>query len=672
MTHISRIFVDAGKSMKKLTIGLLAHVDAGKTTLTESILFLSGMIRQQGRVDKGSAFLDTEELEKKRGVTIHSKQAIAGLGVDSPLNLSGQDIRLTLIDTPGHADFAGEAERTLSVLDLAVLIVSAPDGVPDDLQKMSRLLDARNIPYIVFVNKTDLTGPGRESISDSLSGSLGTGVMEYRPEDPEALEDIASLSDKTIESFLDTGTLTSSDITSLIYSCRYHPAVFGSAVRNEGTGELLKLITAYAPNIRSKPELSMRIFKILYEDGQKLCFAKITGGRLNVRDTLPDDRLSGEKITQIRLYSGSRYKTQPVAEQGDVVALAGLDSAFSGMGIGEEPDEGRLQAHPVLKYRMLLPDDVPARTFIPKMRELAAEDPLLELEISDGGEAISISVMGDFQLEILSLTIEERFGVRVSFDSGRIIYKETIKAPAVGYGHFEPLRHYAEIHILMEPLPPGSGIEIRSALSVDELDINWQKTVMSALRQDLPPGILTGSALTDMRFTLISGRSHTKHSESRDFFEAARRAVRQGLMKAGCLLLEPCHDFVITLPTECLGRAINDISLMNGVSSLAGQDGDTAILQGTAPAKGIINYQRELTGYTSGRGSLELSFSGYRECPGAEAEAVISEICYDPGTDAGNPSGSIFTSHGAGRCIPWNECEAMMHAPDRAKEYTGL
>ena len=655
--------------MKKLSIGILAHVDAGKTTLTESILYKLGAIREQGRVDNGNAFLDTEALEKKRGVTIYSKQAVVTIDASDALNLSGEDMRITFIDTPGHTDFAGEAERSMPVLDLAILLISASDGVTETVRRLYYMLGRYKVPYVIFVNKMDMAKSGKEEIIGKLAKELGSGVLEHTEPAERIMEDIASLSEDTIEKYLDESYISNEDITRLIYSGKYHPVLFGAAIKNEGTEALIKLITKYAPEIAYRDKFSAKIFKLSYEDGHRLCFAKITGGKISVRDALPDERLDGEKITQIRMYNGGKYEALNTAYAGDVVTLVGIDSAFVGMGIGEEPDDEDMISRPVLRYRMLLPEDVPARVFIPKIRELAAEDPLLSLDYNNDRDEISISVMGEFQLEILALTIEERFGVKVRFDAGAVIYKETIAGPVIGYGHFEPLRHYAEVQLLMEPLPKGSGIETASAISVNELEINWQKTVISTLIKDMPKGVLTGAKLTDMRFTLIGGRAHTKHTESHDFYDAVRRAVRQGLMKAKSLLLEPYYEFRITLPKESLGRAINDISNMNGTSSVEGQDGDTTVVTGKAPAKSLFNYQSELTRYTSGMGRIELKLSGYEPCDPQEAEKITEDCGYDPDNDAENVSGSIFVEHGAGRYVPWDECESMMHVSKREADF---
>ena len=675
--------------MKKLSIGILAHVDAGKTTLTESMLYLTGMIRSQGRVDNGDAFLDTETLEKKRGVTIYSKQAMIDLAADAPLNMSGDDVRITIIDTPGHTDFVAEAERVLSVLNLAVLLISASDGVTDITRKIVHMLGEYRVPYVIFVNKMDMSTRSRETIADELIRKLGPGAIPVSPElvpgtncmadtsemvpgtdggTDGTIESIASLSEKTIEKFLSDETLTDSDVTELICSGLFHPALFGSALKNEGADDLIRLITRWLPDtfVSYRKTTSAKVFKIACEQGHKLSFVKVTGGRLNVRDTLPDTRCADDKITQIRIYNGGKYTTADFAEAGDVVVLTGIENAFAGMGIGEELDDETHINRPVLRYRMILPDDIPVRTFMPKLNELAAEDPLLDITAT--GDVISLSVMGEFQLEILSSVIEERFGVKVSFDRGEIIYKETIADAVMGFGHFEPLRHYAEVQLLMEPLPEGSGIEVGSMVSVDDLSINWQKNIMSVILNDLPTGVLTDSKLTDIRFTIAGGRSHIKHTEGGDFREAVRRAVRQGLMKADSVLLEPYYEFVITLPADSLGKAMNDIGMMNGTSSIDEQDEETAVLSGTAPARNLINYQSVLTSYTSGKGHIDLSFAGYRPCSAEYTQSVMDEKYYDPDSDTASPSGSVFVSHGAGEYVPWYEAESRMHIPSREAE----
>ena len=652
--------------MKKISLGIFAHVDAGKTTLTESILFDTGVIRVAGRVDNGDAFLDTEILEKKRGVTILSKQAICMLDRDNKLNKSSDDVKITIIDTPGHTDFIGEAERVLGVLDTALLLISGPDGVTASTKRLVGMLKSYRVPFYVFVNKMDMCQRSEDELVSELSEQLGEGYISYSSFE-DSMEEIASLSEATIEKYLETGAISSEDIKKLIFTGKCHPVVFGSALRNTGVDGLVGLITEYIPEIAYKNSFSAKIFKVGYEDGHKLSFAKITGGSISVRNEIDDERLHGEKISQIRCYSGGKYEAVDRAEAGDIVTFVGLESTFAGMGIGEAYDEEISISQPVLRYELELPADVPLRVFLPKLKEMASEDPLLHMEVVDE-DRVSIAVMGDFQMEILKETISERYGVNVRFVKGSFVYKETIKYPVVGYGHFEPLRHYSEVQILMEPLPRGRGIEVASDLSVNDLEINWQKTILTTISEHLPTGVLTGSELTDIRFTLILGKAHLKHTDSQDFREAVRRAVRQGLMKTESVLLEPMYDFVISLPTECVGRAMTDISDMGGICVL---DVD-GTLKGSAPARCISDYQTKLTQYTSGQGTIELKFAGYTDMPEEVMAKIIEEKAYDPDSDKNNPSGSIFCAHGAGYYVPWFECEDLMHLPSRESEYLDI
>ena len=652
--------------LKKITMGILAHVDAGKTTLTESILYNLGMIRNAGRVDNGDAFLDTDNLEKKRGVTILSKQALCDIDKDNELNNCGDDIRITLIDTPGHADFIGEAERALSVLDLALLLVSGPDGVTASTKRLIGMLKKYKIPYMVFINKMDMCERTEEELLSELLEKVGEGFIKYEDIFTK-WEEVAALSEVTIEKYLEEEKLSKEDVTSLISSGKFHPVVFGAALKNENVDELIRMITEYLPKISFKDSFSAKIFKVSFENGQKLSYAKITGGSVAVRGEIEDPRLAGEKISQIRSYSGVKYVNVDKAEAGDVVAFLGLEHTFAGMGLGEEFDDDAPVCQPVLRYDVVLPTDVPLRVFLPKLRELCDEDPLLQLEII-GEDRASISVMGSFQMEILRERVLEKYGVPIDFAKGSFVYKETIASPVIGYGHFEPLRHYSEVQILMEPLPRGTGIEVASDLSVNDLDINWQKTILSTITEHLPVGILTGAALTDIRFTLVAGKAHLKHTDSQDFRESVRRAIRQGLMKVGCVLLEPMFDFRITLPTESVGRVMTEISDMGGNCSMDAEAG----LVGNAPARCIADYQTRLTEYTSGQGEIELKFAGYQDAPEAIAESVIEERGYNPDNDKENPSGSIFIDHGAGYYVPWFECEELMHLPSKESEYFEL
>lgn len=651
--------------MRKLCIGILAHVDAGKTTLTESILYKLGVIRTAGRVDNGDAFLDTEALEKKRGVTILAKQAVCTLPEDNEINKAGCDVRITMIDTPGHADFIGETERALSVLDAAVLLVSGSDGVSPGTRRLAAMLRKYKVPYYAFVNKMDLAVKSHDELLKDLDSGLGDGFIRFN-DIGEKTEEIAALSEATIEKYLNNGTIDMADIRALFSAGRLHPTVFGSALKNIGIEELISMITTFIPDVKVRDTFSAKIYKIGFEDGHKLSYAKVTGGSISVRDSIDDERLEGQKISQIRLYSGGRYSSIERAEAGDIVTFVGLLDTYAGMGLGEEPDEDKPVFQPVLRFDLKFPDNMPLRVFLPRLLEIVAEDPLLGLEIKDSDKA-SISVMGEFQAEILTETIKERYGVDIELVKGSFVHKETIAAPVIGYGHFEPLRHYAEVQILMEPLPRGTGIEVASDLSVNELDINWQKTVISSITGHLPTGVLTGSRLTDIRFTLIAGKAHLKHTDSRDFYEAVRRAIRQGLMKTTSVLLEPQYSFIINLPAECVGRAMTEISDMGGTVNVEGE----GVLTGNAPARCIADYQTRVTEYTSGQGTVELSFAGYSEVPEDIAEAYITDKGYDPDSDRDNPSGSVFIDHGAGFFVPWFECEALMHLPGREEEYLG-
>ncbi len=670
--------------MKKTVVGILAHVDAGKTTLTESILLNTGMIRTAGRVDDGNAFLDTEELEKKRGVTILSKQAIIDMSAADGCNNSDDDVRITIIDTPGHTDFIGETERALSVLDVAVLLISGPDGVTASTRRLYSMLETYKVPFFVFINKMDMCDRESSDIIEELS-ELGDGFVDFSGVDgglitSELGEEVAALSESTIEKYLETGEISREDVVSLISGRKLHPCMFGSALKNSGVQEFIKSFTGYMPEVSYRDEFAARVYRISYEDGHKISFAKLTGGELSVRDSIsvtPQSQADiseehEEKISQIRLYSGGRYESINKASAGDVVALLGLESAYTGMGLGIEADEKRSLCQPVLRYEIILPIDTAPRVFIPKFKELVSENPLLYLEISEN-EKITISVMGEFQLEILQAMILERCKVKVGFAPAGIILKETIAAPVIGYGHFEPLRHYAEVQILMEPLPRGTGIEVASALSVNDLGINWQKTILSTITNDLPTGVLTGSMLTDIRFTLINGRAHLKHTESQDFREAVRRAIRQGLMKAETVLLEPVFSLSMILPSDAVGRAMNDITQMGGNLTIDAQkqiNGEQmAVLSGRAPARLVSDYQTKLTGFTSGIGSIDMRLSAYRECPEDVAEKLISEVGYDPDNDKDNLSGSVFIEHGAGYYVPWFESEALMHLPSRESDF---
>ncbi len=652
--------------MKKITLGILAHVDAGKTTLTESLLLKSGIIKKAGRVDNKDAFLDTEKLEKERGITILSKQAVMDIPQNSDLNMSDDDFRITIIDTPGHMDFVAETERAISVLDMVILVISGPDGVTDSTIRICGMLKVHKVPYMVFVNKMDMCQRSVQDITDELDRKLGSGHIHFTDIDMTESEDVASLSEELIEKYLENGSVDKSDITEMYYSRKLHPVLFGSALKSEGTEDIIRFITTYSKDNIYKDDFAARVFKIVYENGHKLSFIKMYGGTLKVRDSIHDERLGDAKVNQIRFYSGGSYQTLNEAEAGDVVTLVGLDDTFIGMGLGDYSDDLITLCQPIITYDIILPPDVPARVFVPKLKELVNEDPLLRLNVSEKKESINISVMGKLQLEILHDTILDRYGVDVGFSSGKLIYKETIAAPVIGYGHFEPLRHYAEVHLLLEPLPEGSGIEIGCDVSASELGINWIKTIYACLSENLPKGVLTGSELTDMRITIIAGKAHLKHTESADFREAVRRAVRQGLMKTTSVLLEPWYEYEITIPADAMGRVMNDLSRM-GDASLISQDEESAVITGNAKAELIISYREEIKALTSGKGMVELKNQVYRPCE--NQDEIVAGFDYDPDTDIENPSFSVFCEHGAGRNIPWDECQERMHIDSKQAEY---
>ena len=646
--------------MKKTTIGILAHVDAGKTTLTESMLYAAGVIREAGRVDHGDAFLDTESLEKQRGVTIISKQAEIVLAKDSELNSCGDDVEISIIDTPGHADFVGETERAISVLDMAVLVISAPDGVTGSTRRLVGLMKHYKVPYVIFVNKMDLSNVGEQEILESIRAELGIYADAYPFDD----EYVAGTDEVLIEKYFETGTVENSEVAKLIHKGTFHPVIFGTALKNEGADRLLSIITVFVPEADSKDEFGARIFRLAYENGHKLSFAKITGGKIRVRETIDE-----EKITEIRKYNGGGYTSLQEAECGDVVTFVGLENSYIGKGLGFEVDDTSSLVRPLLRYLMVLPFGVSVQTFLPSLKQLSLEDPLLVSLETEGNDKIYISVMGEFQLEILTEKIYERFGVRVSFEEGRVIYKETIPEPVIGYGHFEPLRHYAEVHILMEPLPAGSGVQVGSSLSVNELGIQYQKTVISTMVRLLPRGVLTGSELTDIRLTLIAGKSHTKHSNSEDFREATRRAIRQGLMKMKCKLLEPYMNVRFLVPSDVVGRIYTDMEQMGGTAEIKGvveSSGKTEILA-KAPARKVGNYQSELVKFTSDEGSMEIQ--GYEYLESAEQDSLVEEMGYDPERDTYDPSSSVFCSHGAGEIVSWDMCEERMHVESQEDYY---
>lgn len=660
--------------MKKLTIGIIAHVDAGKTTLTEALLYKSGMIRKAGRVDSRDSFLDTESLERKRGVTIVSKQAV--------LDIPDEDLRITIIDTPGHVDFRADAERAFSILDAAVFIINAADGIDDDTKNLFGLLDTYAVPVIIYINKTDQLKyedeseeKFRERVIIPLLKKVESkvtlhGEVPYLADnDLPDYDSIAASDESAMEEYFETGGLSDETMNSLIMNRHIIPVYYGSALKMTGVEELLKGIVSISGMLDSdirnndNEDFGAVCYKVSKDDkGVRLSFVKVTSGSIKVRQ-----EIGSEKINQIRLYSGGGFKLLDAAEEGDVVAFTGLQNVSVGDGIGIDPGIGEKQIKAVLRYGIILPEGMSEAVFLPMLKEIEDEEPLINISANPKTGRTEISCMGEFQLEILKNMILERFGVEVEFDEGEVVYKETIAAPSYGVGHFEPLRHYAEVHLLLEPLPQGMGIRVGTDLSYDRLGAAFQRIVIDELSRDRLCGVLTGSRLTDVKITLCAGKSHVKHSESSDFRQAARRAVRQALMKTESVMLEPFFSFVINLPTEYVGRVMNDIDKMSGSAILSESDDENAVLTGNAPAVYMKNYQTELTKLTAGRGRISLSMFGYKKCH--NPEEIIELFGYDPEADRSNPSGSVFTEHGAGTFIPWDEVDARAHVEMRLADY---
>ena len=638
--------------MKKLTVGVLAHVDAGKTTLCEALLYRSGAIRAPGRVDHKNAFLDTHALERARGITIFSKQAIVQL----------PGAALTLLDTPGHVDFSAEMERTLQVLDYGILVISGTDGVQAHTRTLWQLLERNSIPTFVFVTKMDLPGANRQKVLGDLRGALGAPCVDYGLPAAERLDECAMCDEALMEEFLQTGGLTDASLAAAVARRTLAPCFFGSGLKMEGVDELLNALSRLTLAPAFGTEFSARVFKISRDaQGARLTHLKITGGTLRQRAALRYLSERGEameeKITSIRLYSGEKFTAAEQVGAGSVCAVTGLSATWAGQGLGAAPEGRKAVLEPVLSYRIVLPEGTDARTVLPKLRLLAEEDPQLHVTWHD--PEIRVQLMGDVQIEILCKLIEERFDLRVGVDAGRILYRETIAAPAEGVGHFEPLRHYAEVHLLLEPLPRGSGIEYCVDCSENLLDRNWQRLILTHLMEKQHLGVLTGAPLTDIRYTLKSGRAHLKHTEGGDFRQATYRAVRQGLMGAESILLEPWYRFVIELPMEQLGRAINDVRAMNGSFDPPEERDGMMVLAGEAPVACMRNYARELAAYTHGLGRISLLVAGYAPCH--DAQRVIEETGYDPLADLDNTPDSVFCAHGAGFNVRWDRVPEYMH-----------
>ena len=699
--------------MKRLVLGILAHVDAGKTTLSEALLYTAGAIPALGRVDHRDAHLDTHALERARGITIFSTQAL----------FETEDLSVTLLDTPGHVDFSAEMERTLQVLDYAILVISATDGVQAHTETLWRLLRQRQIPTFVFLTKMDLPNPGRAALMAQLRKHLDEGCLDFTEQDEDWLEAIAMREDALLDQYLDTGKVDPRDISGLIRLGKLFPCFFGSALHLDGVTEFLQGLAAYTEAPTYGEDFAARVFKIARDpQGNRLTYVKLTGGTLHVRDPIAYYPLHGEeiveeKVTQLRLYSGEKFQAVSEVQAGQVCALLGLSQTWPGQGFGTEPPAPAPLLEPVVTYRLVLPPDCDPQLLLPKLRLLEEEDPQLHLDWDAENREIHARLMGQVQIEVLKQLIAERFQVDVAVDAGRILYKETIAAPVEGVGHFDPLRHYAEVHLLLEPLPQGSGVRLDTRCPEDVLDRNWQRLIMQHFQEREHLGVLTGSPITDMRITLLTGRAHLKHTEGGDFRQATYRAIRQGLMTAlvegdfsrhdlfdedaaedvaedaaaadaktartdesepsdgsafasaaardpgWCRVLEPWYRFRLDIPQDMLGRAMSDIQRMSGTFDPPEMDGQYAVLAGVCPVSEMRDYAMDVNAYTHGTGHLGCVFDGYRPCH--NAAEVIEQAGYDPGDDLENTPDSVFCAHGAGYTVKWYRVPDFMHL-DRA------
>ena len=652
--------------MKQLTLGILAHVDAGKTTLSEALLFTAGAIRKAGRVDKKDAFLDNYELERERGITIFSKQAV----------FSYDDLRITLLDTPGHVDFSTEMERTLQVLDAAVLLISAADGVQSHTRTLWKLLESYQVPVFLFVNKMDQPGAEKEKILAGIQNQLSGNCVDFTPlvgtaateskgaaleaDMQEAMEAVAICDEELLNSFLTDGRISQEQLREKIAERKVFPCLFGSALRLQGIEALLSAIAAYAPEKTYPEAFGARVFKVTRDSqGSRLTHMKITGGTLKAKMELTCAEDKTEKVNQIRVYSGERFEAVNEAAAGSVCAVTGLLGTMAGQGLGMEKNLESPFLTPVLSYCLLLPEGTDPMAVMPKLKELEEEDPALSFTWEEELKEIHVHVMGEVQMEVLKVLIRERFGLEIAFGKGQIVYKETIADTVEGVGHFEPLRHYAEVHLLLEPGEPGSGLQFEADCSEDILARNWQRLILTHLEEKQHRGVLTGSVITDMKITLVSGRAHQKHTEGGDFRKATYRAVRQGLMEAMSVLLEPYYEFRLEIPEEMTGRAMTDMEKLFADFTLTERAEGRCVLTGCAPVETMRDYQKEVYAYTRGQGSLTVRLKGYMPCH--NADEVIEERHYDPEADLRNPTGSVFCSHGAGFVVPWNQVKEYMH-----------
>ena len=639
--------------MKHICIGILAHVDSGKTTLSEGLLYASGALRKLGRVDHGDAFLDTDALERERGITIFAKQAMLTVG----------EREFTLLDTPGHVDFSAEMERTLSVLDYAVLVISGSDGVQSHTRTLWRLLTRYEVPTFLFINKMDLAGTDKSALMERLTQTLSAECVDFSAPPQERDEALALCDEAALESLLERGSIDDSLISEMIKSRKVFPCFFGSALKMDGVEDFLSALARFTVAPEYPSEFGAKVFKISRDaQGGRLTWLKVTGGALRVKAPLSyraQNQDYQEKADQLRLYSGIKFRALDEAGAGSVVAVTGLSHSYVGLGLGTEAEASAPLLQPVLTYQLVLPDGADAHSALTKLRELEEEDPMLRIVWDERYGQIHVQLMGKIQLEILRRRILDRFGLAVTFGEGSIVYRETIASPVLGMGHFEPLRHYAEVQLLIEPLPRGTGIQLASNLATDALDLNWQRLIFTHLLEREHAGVLTGSALTDVRFTLVAGRAHLKHTEGGDFRQATYRAVRQGLMQAESLLLEPYYDFRLEVPAECVGRAMTDLQNMGGTVDPPQSVGENTVLTGYAPVRTLRDYFTDVAAYTRGRGQLSCAVRGYETCQ--NQDEIVASLGYDAERDTDNPASSVFCDHGGSITIPWNEVAQHVH-----------
>ena len=634
--------------MKKLVVGILAHVDSGKTTLSEAMLYTAGKIRKLGRVDHKDAYLDTDAQERERGITIFSKQAVFTYG----------GMEITLLDTPGHVDFSAEMERTLQVLDYAILVINGMDGVQSHTDTLWKLLKRYEIPTFIFVNKMDMEGTDKDTVFQNIRKKLDGDCVDFSSGDRD--EQIAMADERLLDTYLDSGMVEVEDIIEAILDRKIFPCFWGSALKLSGVQELLDAMNTYMVMPAYNAEFGGRIFKISRDaKGERLTYMKVTGGSLKCREQIEGTE---GKVNQIRIYSGARYETVEEASAGTICAVTGLGETSAGQGVGCEQENVFAGLEPVLSYKVSYPEDKDAVVVLRDIRQLEEEEPELHVEFAQETGEIFVKVMGQVQLQVLTQIIKDRFGYLISFGMGRIIYKETLAEPVMGVGHFEPLRHYAEVHLLMEPLEPGSGMQFDTICSEDVLDKNWQRLILTHLEEKEYRGVLTGAPITDMKITVTAGRAHQKHTEGGDFRQATYRAVRQGLMMGECRLLEPVYAFRLEIPTEMTGRAMNDITRMHGRFAQPEIEGEMSILTGTAPVATMQEYQQDVTAYTRGQGKLSCTLQGYEPCH--NEDEVLAASTYDPVLDMANPASSVFCAHGAGYIVDWYDVYDMMHVKE--------